>query len=152
MFRRAVQTLALLAGILFAAAAPVTARTLTIARFDAEVTVNADGTIDVAERIDARFTGSWNGIYRTIPVEYHTPQGFDYSLLLDVVSVTDADFSALRYETSRERHYLKLKIYVPDAADATRTVNITYKVYRSEERRVGKECVFLCRSRWSPYH
>ena len=24
--------------------------------------------------------------------------------------------------------------------------------YRSEERRVGKECVFLCRSRWSPYH
>ena len=24
--------------------------------------------------------------------------------------------------------------------------------FRSEERRVGKECVFLCRSRWSPYH
>ena len=23
---------------------------------------------------------------------------------------------------------------------------------RSEERRVGKECVSLCRSRWSPYH
>ena len=23
---------------------------------------------------------------------------------------------------------------------------------RSEERRVGKECVRLCRSRWSPYH
>src|SRR3546814_10337440 len=28
----------------------------------------------------------------------------------------------------------------PDAAD------------RSEERRVGKECVSTCRSRWSPYH
>ena len=34
-----------------------------------------------------------------------------------------------------------------------------YEVYvslyvnnRSEERRVGKECVFKCRSRWSPYH
>src|SRR3546814_12855057 len=24
--------------------------------------------------------------------------------------------------------------------------------YRSEERRVGKECVSTCRSRWSPYH
>jgi NitT/TauT family transport system ATP-binding protein len=24
--------------------------------------------------------------------------------------------------------------------------------YRSEERRVGKECRRLCRSRWSPYH
>src|SRR3546814_11771185 len=25
-------------------------------------------------------------------------------------------------------------------------------VKRSEERRVGKECVSPCRSRWSPYH
>ena len=25
-------------------------------------------------------------------------------------------------------------------------------VFRSEERRVGKECLRLCRSRWSPYH
>src|SRR3546814_18792992 len=28
--------------------------------------------------------------------------------------------------------------------------NVTFK--RSEERRVGKECVSTCRSRWSPYH
>ena len=26
------------------------------------------------------------------------------------------------------------------------------KAPRSEERRVGKECLRLCRSRWSPYH
>src|SRR3546814_3327410 len=26
------------------------------------------------------------------------------------------------------------------------------QVNRSEERRVGKECVSTCRSRWSPYH
>ena len=26
------------------------------------------------------------------------------------------------------------------------------KTSRSEERRVGKECVTTCRSRWSPYH
>src|SRR3546814_17534716 len=26
------------------------------------------------------------------------------------------------------------------------------EVDRSEERRVGKECVSTCRSRWSPYH
>src|SRR3546814_16499189 len=31
-----------------------------------------------------------------------------------------------------------------DAADAL--------ARRSEERRVGKECVSTCRSRWSPYH
>src|SRR3546814_19953400 len=32
-----------------------------------------------------------------------------------------------------------------DAAD-------TQAAHRSEERRVGKECVSTCRSRWSPYH
>ena len=26
------------------------------------------------------------------------------------------------------------------------------RVRRSEERRVGKECHVVCRSRWSPYH
>src|SRR3546814_13150101 len=32
--------------------------------------------------------------------------------------------------------------------DAITTLDDT----RSEERRVGKECVSTCRSRWSPYH
>src|SRR3546814_18355631 len=27
-----------------------------------------------------------------------------------------------------------------------------HRMDRSEERRVGKECVSTCRSRWSPYH
>src|SRR3546814_3092133 len=30
--------------------------------------------------------------------------------------------------------------------------NLTIHEARSEERRVGKECVSTCRSRWSPYH
>src|SRR3546814_11581036 len=29
---------------------------------------------------------------------------------------------------------------------------IGFFLWRSEERRVGKECVSTCRSRWSPYH
>ena len=28
----------------------------------------------------------------------------------------------------------------------------SYAGARSEERRVGKECASMCRSRWSPYH
>src|SRR3546814_6264671 len=34
---------------------------------------------------------------------------------------------------------------------ARATDDIASKI-RSEERRVGKECVSTCRSRWSPYH
>src|SRR3546814_20271181 len=32
------------------------------------------------------------------------------------------------------------------------TDRLTLTAGRSEERRVGKECVSTCRSRWSPYH
>src|SRR3546814_15234903 len=32
------------------------------------------------------------------------------------------------------------------------SIYILCPIYRSEERRVGKECVSTCRSRWSPYH
>src|SRR3546814_17099631 len=33
-----------------------------------------------------------------------------------------------------------------------REKNFVSPIRRSEERRVGKECVSTCRSRWSPYH
>src|SRR3546814_10490728 len=31
-------------------------------------------------------------------------------------------------------------------------MSVSARTLRSEERRVGKECVSTCRSRWSPYH
>ena len=65
----------LLVAALFTALPAAGARTLVIQHFDEQVTVSADGTIEVTEIIDAKFTGSWNGIYRTIPIEYTTPQG-----------------------------------------------------------------------------
>jgi uncharacterized membrane protein len=107
---------------------PTTAqRSLVIERFDAAITVNRDGTIDVTETISPRFTGRWNGIYRTIPVKYRTPQGFNWTLRLELVSVTDQSGQPLKTETSRERHYIKYKIYVPGAVDATRTVVLRYR-------------------------
>ena len=39
---------------------------------------------------------------------------------------------------------------VPQMADAESVMAEVRD--RSEERRVGKECALLCRSRWSPYH
>ena len=47
-------------------------------------------------------------------------------------------------ETERERrHALTLQNTVLELQQVSS---------RSEERRVGKECLRLCRSRWSPYH
>ena len=113
---------------LFLAALTTQARDLTIQRFDETVTVNPNGTIEVTEIIEARFTGFWHGIYRTIPVEYDTPQHLNYSLLLEPLSVTDDDGHALKYEQKREGRYLKFKISVPGAQDATKTVMLHYRV------------------------
>src|SRR3546814_6506686 len=38
------------------------------------------------------------------------------------------------------------------AVCGTRSTPAQPSLGRSEERRVGKECVSTCRSRWSPYH
>src|SRR3546814_5285436 len=39
-----------------------------------------------------------------------------------------------------------------DPSKKVPTMMTTADMARSEERRVGKECVSTCRSRWSPYH
>lgn len=121
--------LALACGLVLMLAAPARAqRSLVIEDFTATIAIGTDGAIEVTETIRPRFTGSWNGLYRTIPVRYKTPQGLDYRLKLDVHDVSDGSGRALRYESSRERHYRKLKIWVPDAVDATRTVVLRYRV------------------------
>src|SRR3546814_16573276 len=43
-----------------------------------------------------------------------------------------------------------LRLQVRDLPDSVRIPWLNQ--FSSEERRVGKECVSTCRSRWSPYH
>jgi uncharacterized membrane protein len=117
------------AALLLLSVSPAAAqRTLVIEDFQAVIEVAEDGSVRVEETIRPRFTGSWNGIFRTIPVQYRTPQGLNYTLRLNVESVTDGSGTSLQYENSRYRHYRKLKIWVPGAANATRTVRIRYQV------------------------
>ena len=47
-----------------------------------------------------------------------------------------------KYVHKGDKLYLEGKIRTRSYSDQS----------RSEERRVGKECLRLCRSRWSPYH
>src|SRR3546814_11792091 len=45
-----------------------------------------------------------------------------------------------------------LSLSTSDASVVKQRLRSVRKHLRSEERRVGKECVSTCRSRWSPYH
>jgi hypothetical protein len=102
-------------------------RSLAIERFDATIQVEPTGAIRVTESIVARFTGAWNGIYRAIPVAYRTAQGLNWTLGLELESATDDGGRPLRVEASRERHYVKYKIWVPGAENARRTVLLRYR-------------------------
>jgi len=103
-------------------------RSLIIEQFQADIQVLSTGELLVTETIRPRFTGSWNGLKRDIPVEYRTPQGFNYTLLLDVVSVTDEHLAPLKHESYRDRHYRTFKIWLPNAHDTTKTLILTYRV------------------------
>ena len=74
------------------------------------------------------FVGEWHGIHRTIPIEYPGPDGTNYQLFVNVTSVTDENGGKLKYDSSTSGAYRDLKIYIPDAVNATRTVEITYRV------------------------
>jgi uncharacterized protein (TIGR04222 family) len=114
--------------LLLLAAVPASAqRAIVVERFDADVGVNRDGTIDVAETIRAHFVGSWNGIYRVIPVKYRTNEDLNWSIQVSLTSATDDQGTALRTETSRDGALLKYKIWVPGAQDAIRTITLKYR-------------------------
>ena len=97
-----------------------------IRNFDARIGVNKDASIDVTETITAHFVGSWNGLYRTIPTEYRTPQGLNWTLRIALQDVRDAKGGLLRTETSREGASVKYKIWIPGAVNTERTIVLRY--------------------------
>jgi uncharacterized membrane protein YgcG len=110
------------------AAAPAQSRNWHIGDFQDTISIATDGTALVSEKISLVFVGQWHGIHRTIPVEYPGPQGTNYTLFVDVLSVTDESGNKLKYDSSKSGSYRDLKIYVPGAVDTTRVVNIDYTV------------------------
>jgi len=108
---------------------PVAAKDRRLLKFYSDIDILPNATVDVTEHITFQFIGGpWHGIYRHIPVEYAGPSGLNYSLFLDIKRVTDENGNKLRYQTSRERQYLKIKIYIDNADNSTRTISIEYTV------------------------
>jgi uncharacterized membrane protein len=126
MFRTARNLLLL--GWMFAVSVPVFAQSWRISDFQDLIYITEDGSTAVKERINLVFVGEFHGIHRTIPVEYPGPRGSNYTLFLDVDSVTDGAGRKLKYESKTSGGFRDLKIYIPDAVNATRTVDISYSV------------------------
>ena len=104
------------------------AKSWRISDFQDTITVAQDGSAVVTEHITLVFEGEFHGIHRTIPIAYPGPNGTNYELWLTVTSVTDGSGGKLKYDSSTANGARDLMIYIPDAVDATRTVEIVYRV------------------------
>src|SRR3546814_14829814 len=67
----------------------------------------------------------------------------------DLTSMTVTGWASLPHD---ERTYVSTSAICWSLNDCENGGMPTGRGLRSEERRVGKECVSTCRSRWQPYH
>jgi hypothetical protein len=127
--RRALLVLAALV-IALAPNAGAQERSIRIRNYDALLTVHPDGSLDVTEQLTIGFTGQWNGIVRDLSLQHNTAQGRATRLDVTVGYITDENGGRLRVEESRKDNgrTRSLKIYIPGARDANRTIIIRYRV------------------------
>src|SRR5579871_4616069 len=123
----AARLLLLLFAILLSAI-PLHARSWRITNFHDTITVHRDGSAIVNESITLKFDGEFHGFHRTIPIEYPGPNGTNYQLFIKILSITSDDGSNLKYDSSTSGAFRDLKIYLPNASNTTRTVQIAYRV------------------------
>jgi uncharacterized membrane protein len=99
-----------------------------ITNFASSIVVAQDGTTTIREHLEVAFEGEFHGIYRDIPIRYPGPYGSNYTLFLNVTGVTDGSGNKLKYQSSVQGDYRHLKIYLPDAVNTTKVVEINYSV------------------------
>src|SRR3546814_5115184 len=109
--------------------------------------------------VDAKLNGA--GIREAAEIAgYATPERTGY-LVLRQASVQRAIEDATRSKLRHDMGPRALETLDSIASDPAQTGRIRASAakatsalsgMRSEERRVGKECVRTCRSRWAPYH
>jgi uncharacterized membrane protein YgcG len=132
----------LLGALLALVCGPAAARSLAIEDFHATIEVDPGGEIRVEERLEIDFRGTWNGIFRDIPERYTHPTGVRGSIRLGVESVEDGEGNALEYWETRRKGIVRLKIRVPGARDAMRTVVLRYHVEDVIRRYHGTDSSF----------
>src|SRR3546814_14329606 len=90
--------------------------------------------------------------------EGHREEWFESALIRWLALIAVIGFASLIYgQLNASKPVLKLRLLLNRqfgsvAVMALALGMVMYGSTRSEERRVGKECVSTCRSRWSPDH
>src|SRR3546814_9140760 len=74
--------------------------------------------------------------------------------ILDALGRVAAEVVRLSQHGAEAAHlpHQPLQGLIAGARAVGKKLAVLLRQVRSEERRVGKECVSTCRSRWSPYH
>src|SRR3546814_13986487 len=91
-------------------------------------------TVAAGAALLAAFVGRWLKLADFSPAEEAGLDLADPEVELDITDRSGPIVIEIEYRVPRDR------------------ARAFYGVMRSEERRVGKECVSTCRFRWSPYH
>src|SRR5260370_42284572 len=86
------------------------AKELKIEKFDAQIAVLPDSTVNVTESIIVHFIGGpWHRLYRQITVEDEKPPTMKYSLFFSITRVSHGAGHHLKFDSSHPHHYPKLK-------------------------------------------
>ena len=109
---------------------PSSVRAEVIRGYDAQITVQKDGKIQVKEKIDYDFKGVYrHGIYRKIPVIKKNSDGKEYELTIHVQSVQDEKGTSYSYSDSWVNKQYQIKIgEVNTTITGLHTYIITYLV------------------------
>lgn len=103
-----------------------------ITSFDAVVTVDESGTLDVEEHISGNFLVEKHGIFRSIPIQYEDEKGNKVSIDVSVLDVSEGG-EPVNYEVYREGALKTIKI---GEADVTRSGPFAYVIRYRVDRAI----------------
>jgi uncharacterized membrane protein len=100
-----------------------------IDRFDVELDIRSDSSLIVTEKLVVLFSEPRHGIYRSIPVRYTDPKGFQYGLGFELLGVTAEDGSKCETKVSNKGAYISIRIGSPSSTVNGRVVyQVMYRI------------------------
>jgi uncharacterized membrane protein len=101
-------------------------------RFNADIAINEDASVDVSEKIDMDFQGEErHSIKRDIPIRYKR-RGAPFSVVFKLQSVKDAANNPVHYVVSEDGNDVDIKIGDPDhLVTGKQTYVISYRMERA---------------------